>query len=124
VKHGLPWKLPKRFVPDLVGYAVSRLNIWRTQALSGNVCPRVLFTGIPVPYSELSVAFGDYVESYEGTDNTSELRSAACIALCPVGNTTGSWTLWKLSTHMKVRRTNFQKLVTSELVKRAVNALM
>jgi hypothetical protein len=123
VKHGLPWKWPKRFVPDLVGYAVSRLNIQRTQALSGNTCTRVLFTGIPVPYSELSVAFGDYVESYEGTDNTSESRSVACIALCPVGNSTGSWTLWKLSTHMKVRRTNFQKLVTSELVIRAVNAL-
>jgi hypothetical protein len=123
VKHGLPWKLPKRFVPDLVGYAVSRLNIRRTQVLSGNTCPRVLFTGIPVPYSELSVAFRDYVASYKGTDNTSETRSAACIVLCPVGNSTGSWTLWKLSTHMKVRRTNFQKLVTSELVIRAVNAL-
>jgi hypothetical protein len=86
VKHGLPWKLPKRFVSDLVGYAVSRLNIRRTQALSGNTCPRVLFTGIPVPYSELSMAFGDYVEVYEGTDNTSEARSVACIALCPVGN--------------------------------------
>jgi hypothetical protein len=46
-------------------YAVSRLNIRRTHALSGNICPRVLFTGIPVPYSELSVAFGDYVESYQ-----------------------------------------------------------
>jgi hypothetical protein len=66
VKHGLPWKLPTRFVPDQVGYAVSRLNIRLTQALNGNICPRVLFTGIPVPYSELSVAFGDYVESYEG----------------------------------------------------------
>ncbi len=88
-----------------------------------NICPRVLFTGIPVPYSELSVAFGDYVELYEGTDNTSESRSAACIALCPVGNSTESWTLWKLSTHMKVHQTNLQKLVMSELVIRAVNAL-
>jgi hypothetical protein len=123
VKHSLPWKLPKKFVLDLVGYAVSRLNIRHTQALSANTCPRVLFTGTPVPYSELSVAFGDYVEAYEGTDNTSEARSAACIALCPVGNSTGSWTLWKLETHMRVRRTNFQKLVTSELVIRAVNAL-
>jgi hypothetical protein len=71
----------------------------------------------------MSVAFGDYVEAYEGTDNTSEARSAACLVLCPVGNSTGSWTLWKLGMHMKVCRTNFQKLVTSELVIRAVNAL-
>jgi hypothetical protein len=31
--------------------------------------------------------------------------------------------LWKLGTHMRVRRTNFQKLVTSELLIHAVNAL-
>jgi hypothetical protein len=102
VKHGLPWKLPKVLVWDLVGYAVSRLNIRRTQALSDNVCPRVLFTGVPVPYKELAVAFGDYVEAYEGTDNTPGARSAACIALCPAGNASGSWALWKISTRVRV----------------------
>jgi uncharacterized 2Fe-2S/4Fe-4S cluster protein (DUF4445 family) len=50
VKHGLPWKLPKVLVCDLVAYAASRLNIRRTQALSGNV-----FRGVPVPYTELVV---------------------------------------------------------------------
>ena len=83
---------------DLVGYAVLRLNVRRTLALSQNLCPRVLFTGVPVPYKEFSIAFGDYVEAYEGMDNTSGVRSAACIALCPVGNSTGSWMLWKLDT--------------------------
>jgi hypothetical protein len=77
---------------------VLRLNVCRTQALSQNVCPRVLFTGMPVPYREFSVALGDYVGAYEGTDNTSGARSAACIALCPVGNSTGSWILWKIDT--------------------------
>jgi hypothetical protein len=85
-------------VKDLVGYAVLRLNVRRTLALSQNLCPRVLFTGVPVPYKEFSIAFGDYVEAYEGMDNTSGVRSAACIALCPVGNSTGSWTLLKLDT--------------------------
>ncbi len=122
VKQGLPWKLPAGLVRDLVGYAVSRLNIRRTQALSGNVCPRVLFTGIPVPYKELSIAFGDYVEAYEGTDNTSGAKSTACIALCPVGNSSGAWALWKLSTCVRVRRTNFKKLVTMELVIGIMNA--
>jgi hypothetical protein len=123
VKHGLPWKLPKVLVRDLVGYAVSRLNIRRTQALSDNVCPRVLFTGVPVPYKELAVAFGDYVEAYEGTTNTSGARSAACIALCPAGNASGSWALWKIGTRVRVRRTNFKKLVTTELVINMMNAL-
>jgi hypothetical protein len=86
VKHGLPWKLPQVLVKDLVGYSVSCLNVRRTQASSQNFCPRVLFTGMPVLYKEFSAAFGDYVEAYEGTDNTSGARSAACIAVCPVGN--------------------------------------
>jgi hypothetical protein len=30
VKHGLPWKLLKVLVRDLVAYAVSQLNIRRT----------------------------------------------------------------------------------------------
>jgi hypothetical protein len=69
VKLGLPWKLPDVLVKDLVAYAVSRLNIRRTTSLSGNVCPRVLFTGVLGDYKkELLLAFGDYVEAYEGTD--------------------------------------------------------
>jgi hypothetical protein len=39
VKHGLPWKLSTRFVPYLVGYAVSRLNIRHTKALNGLSAP-------------------------------------------------------------------------------------
>lgn len=44
VKHGLLWKLPQVLVRDLMAYAVSQLNIWRTQAMSENVCLRVLLT--------------------------------------------------------------------------------
>jgi hypothetical protein len=47
---GLPWSMPKQLVGDLVAYVVSRLNIRRTTALSENICPKVLFTGIPVDY--------------------------------------------------------------------------
>jgi hypothetical protein len=84
----------------------------------------VLFTGIPVDYKkELLVAFGDYVEAYEGTDNTLRARSSACIALYPVGNSIGSWVLWKIETRSRVRRSNVTKLVTSDLIKQAMNAL-
>jgi len=123
VKLGLPWKLPKVLVKDLVAYVVSRLNIRRTTALSENVCPRVLFTGAPVDYKkELQVAFGDYVEAYEGTDNTSRARSSACIALYPAGNLSGSWVLWKIETRTRVRRTNMRKVITSDLIVQAMNA--
>jgi len=84
VKAGLKWQLPNIMVRDLVAYCVSRINIRRTTAINTNVCPRVLFTGIKVNYKkELELAFGDYVEVYDGTDNTSKPRSIPCIALYP-----------------------------------------
>jgi hypothetical protein len=123
VKLGLPWKLPKVLVKNLIAYVVSRLNICRTTALSENICPRVLFTGAPVDSrKELQVAFGDYIEAYEGTDNTSRARSAACIALYPAGNLCGSWIIWKIETRTRVRRTNMRKMVTSDLIIQAMNA--
>jgi hypothetical protein len=76
VKAGLPWSLPSARVKDLVIYCVSRINLRTTSALQGTVCPRVLFTGVkPNYHKELSLAFGDYVELYTGTDNTSRERS-------------------------------------------------
>jgi hypothetical protein len=80
--------------------------------------------GMPVDYKkELSMAFGDYVESYEGTDNTSRARSSACIALYPTANSTGAWVLWKVESQMRVRRTNYVKLVTSQQLIDAINQI-
>jgi hypothetical protein len=50
VKLGLPWKPPMGLVEDLVAYTVSDLNMQRTTALSENISPRLLFTGMPVGY--------------------------------------------------------------------------
>jgi hypothetical protein len=123
VKSGLPWELPGQLIGDLVAYCVSRLNIRRMTELAENICPRVLFTGVPVDYKkELMYAFGDYVRAYEGTTNTSRARSSACIALYPVGNSTGSWAFWKNDTRSRVRRTNMEKLVTSERIINIMNA--
>ncbi len=124
VKAGLPWELPGQLVEDLVSYATSRLNIRRTTALAENICPRVLFMGIPVDYRrELTYAFGDYVEAYEGTTNTSRARSAACIALYPTGNSIGSWVLWKIDARSRVRRSNMVKLVTTDNIIAIMNAV-
>jgi len=92
-------------VKDLVAYAVSRLNIRRTTAINQNVCPKVLFTGVKVNFKkELELAFGDYCEVYDGTDNTSASRSIPCVALYPTSNSTGSWEFMNLSTKQRVRR--------------------
>jgi len=124
VKAGLPWELPGQLFKDLVTYAMSRINIRRTTALSENVCPRVLFMGMPIDYKkELQLAFGDYVEVYKGTTNNMAARSAACIALFPAANSTGSWVLWKIDTRCKVRRSNKVKLVTMDAIITTMNAI-
>jgi len=92
--------------------------------LTENIAPRVAFTGMPVQYQkELRFAFGDYVEAYEGSDNTSRPRSRACIALFPIGNSTGSWQLFKIASRSRVCRINMVKLVTSGLIVDAMNAI-
>jgi hypothetical protein len=92
--------------------------------LAENICPRVLFIGIPVDYKrELTYAFGDCVEAYEGTTNTSRARSALCIALYPTGNSIGSWVVWKIDTRSRVRRSNMVKLVTTDNIILIMNAV-
>jgi hypothetical protein len=72
---------------------------------------------------EFGLAFGDYVEAYEGTTNRMTDRSTACIALSPTNNSTGAWLLWKLSTRSRIRRTNWVKMVTTPLIADAMNAI-
>jgi hypothetical protein len=123
MKAGLPWKLPPSLVKDLVTYAVSHINIRRTTALNVNVCPKVLFTGLCMNYKkELSLAFGNYAEVYNGTDNTARSRSVPCIALYSCNNMTGSWTFLNLSTKQYIRRSQWQKMQTMESIISQMNA--
>jgi hypothetical protein len=123
VKAGLKWKLPPTLVKDLVAYAVSRINIRRTTAINLNVCSRVLFTGMRVNYKkELELAFGDYVEVYDGMENTSNSRSIPCIALYPCCNATGSWEFMSLKSKTRVCRSQWQPMVTMQAVIYAMNA--
>jgi hypothetical protein len=82
VKAGLPWTLPATFIPALITYAVSRLNLHRTSTLPGQMCPLYLFTGTKVNFrKQLMLAFGDYCKIYDGTTNTSKSRSVSAITL-------------------------------------------
>jgi hypothetical protein len=109
---------------DLMTYAVLWINIHRMMALTENVCPRVLFTGMPRDYKkELQLAFGDYSEAYKGPTNNTAERSAACIALFPVADSTDSWVLWKIDNRSKVRRGNVVKLVTMDAIIATMNTI-
>jgi hypothetical protein len=124
VKAGLPWTLPRSQVKDLMMYCVSCVNLRRTSALDGTVCPKVLFTGLKPNYrKELSLAFGDYVEVYSGTDNTSRERSVPCIALYPVGNATSTWQFWNLHTKRYMRHSMRVRMRHSELVSDIINGI-
>jgi hypothetical protein len=108
VVAGLPYKLPRQHVKDLITYTVSRINLRGTSALNTPACPRVRFTGYrPNFKSELGLAFGDYVEVYDpksherSNDGFTE-RTESCIALYPIANRNGSWVFYNLRTESYV----------------------
>ncbi len=77
---------------------MSHINIRRTTVVNVTVCLKLLFTGLCVNYKkELSLAFGDYIEVYDGTDNTAHSHSVPHIALYPSNNKTGLWAFLNLS---------------------------
>ncbi len=99
----LPWKLPPFLLRDLIAFAVSRINIKRSTAVSQNICVRVAFTGMrPDFQKELSLGFGDYCEEYDGTDNTIKSRNIPCIALYSCCNVMGSWAFYSLMTRITI----------------------
>jgi Reverse transcriptase (RNA-dependent DNA polymerase) len=127
VVSGLPWKLPKVLVKDLVAYAVSRRNVRRTTSRVDSVAPRVAFTGRRIQYKkEFAIAFGDYVESYDphGIKNDAmRERTQPGIALYPAGNAHGSWIFYQVNTGKRVMPSTWTKMVTSQLIVDKMNEL-
>jgi len=104
-KASLPWQLSISLVKDLVAFVVSRINMERSAAINLNVAPKVLFTGMKSDFkNEFSLAFGDYCEVYDRTDNTSKERSVPCIALYSCNNAAGSWAFLNLKSKQRLRR--------------------
>ena len=125
VFNSLPWRQPEILDEALGMYAVSRINL-RNNSTTG-VCPRVAFTGRKPNFkSELSVAYGDYVEGYNAASKSNAVQDArtnSLIALYPTGNSVGSWVCYNIVSTRFVRRTNLTKMVTTDLVIDQMNAL-
>jgi hypothetical protein len=129
VISGLPWNLPKVLIDDVIFFAVNRLNMRCAQSSShGVAAPRVKFTGRKPSFKkEFSISFGDYLECYKpGVKSNDALkeRSDPCLALYPTGNASGSWVVYNFKTRRRVRRTNWRKMITTQLVINAVNQLL
>jgi hypothetical protein len=103
------------------------MNHRRSSSNVSTISPRVAFTGRKPNYNkELGLAFGDYVERYDPkvkSNDAEDDRAEPCIALYPTGNAVGSWNFLNVTSGRQVRRSNWTKMVTTELVINAVNAM-
>jgi hypothetical protein len=127
VISGLPWTCPMQMRPDAVAYTVTRHNIRKSSCNGTGVAPRVALTGVkPMYKKELSIAFGDYCECRDPaakSNDASAKRTNTCIALYPVGNSTGSWVFMNLDTKRRVRRSQWKKMVTTQVIIDRLNAM-
>ena len=128
----LPWDLPRANICDLVSYAVSRINSRRSTAGDSNVAPKVLFTGRKFRHNkEFGLKFGDYCEVADPTvvgvpqksKAVQHSRTQTCIALFPCNNEVGSWQFLNLSSGLRVRRSTWTKMVTTDVVVARMNQL-
>jgi hypothetical protein len=127
VQSDIPWEIPTQLIPDLVSYATSRANLRAPQSGQSKVCPRVAFTGVKPSYrKELGLSFGDYVECYDPkalSKNAEKDRTEPCIALFPTANCNGSWWMFNMKTTTRIRRSQWQKMVTTQLVMDTMNSI-
>ena len=125
----VPFKLSKDRLKDLATYAVNRMNLKSTEGLISNESPRVRFTGIKPEFSaEFGLSFGDYVEAYNPraeakSNDVTVPRTEPCIALYPSANKNGSWVMYNINSNTYVRRSQWKKLPTSQVIINAMNAL-
>ena len=123
---GLPWKIPKSKIKDLVRYAVCRKNM-RRSANGSRVAPKVAFTGrIPTYNREYGLSFGTYCETTDPkveSRNVEQSRTEACIALYPANNANQSWIFLNLKTNRYVRRSSWIVMNTDQLIIDRMNEL-
>ena len=120
-----PWSIPRRLLPHLVQFAISRINLVPHRGgILGVACPREAFLGVKADYKiDLQVGFGDLAEAiYASTDNTTVARTHAAVALSPAGQD-GSYFFLDLGTKSIFRAAKYTVLPTSEATIAAMNAL-
>ena len=120
-----PWSIPRRLLPHLVQFAVSRINLVPHRGgILGVACPREAFLGIKTDYSiDLQVGFGDSVEATRAsTDNSTVARTHAAISLSPAGYDGTCW-FFDLQTKTTFKAAKYTLLPTTDAVISVMNAL-
>ena len=98
----LPYQLSQSLTVWLIYHCASRSNFVPISTLSETITPREYLLGRQLDYNlDLQLKFGEYVEVFTRTTNSSAARTRPGIALVSVGNLHGSWKVLMLDT-MKV----------------------
>eukprot|EP00536_Pseudo-nitzschia_multiseries_P010625 jgi/Psemu1/203784/e_gw1.332.17.1 len=93
-------KLPKRMIIALAQCTVFYINAFPwPDGVSQELSPLTIVEGRTLLYNlHFQVIFGEYAQTYEGTDNTMNSRTVGAIALGPSGNLQGGVRLYSLLT--------------------------
>ena len=95
----LPYQLPQSLTVWLIYHCASRSNFVPISTLSETITPREYLLGRQLDYNlDLQLKFGEYVEVFTRTSNSSAARTRPGIALVSVGNLHGSWKVLMLDT--------------------------
>jgi len=87
----IPYVIPGNLIQYSVYWTIFTINATRRTPLG---TPRELYNGTKTNYKrDMKLSFGEYGHSYivPKRSNTNELRTVASIALCPTGNSKGTW---------------------------------
>jgi hypothetical protein len=84
-------QIPKKMLVAMVTTNVFYINAFPwPQGVSQELSPYTIIEGVILDYDlHFQVIFGEYAQTYEGTDNTNKERTVGAIALGPSGNLQG-----------------------------------
>ena len=99
-------KIPKIMLSHLIYTVIFYLNAFPWPAgVSQELSPCTIVEGITLTYAKhFQVIFGEYAQTYEGTDNTMKERTIGAIALGPSGNLQGGVRFFSLDTGRVINR--------------------
>lgn len=117
-------RLPRVVVKELVSFASRAHNMLIAKdGISQTISPECIVTGKPKPdYRCMKLAFGTYVQVYNGTSNDTKSRTLGAI-LNPTGKAKGDYYFLSLATGEKIHRRSWVDLPISDLVISRVEAI-
>jgi hypothetical protein len=107
IYNTLPYKLSNNFLPHLIQFCVTRINLVPHKTGLTNISPFEAFKGRKVDYHrDIRIDFGDYAEALDPYADNSQ----AVISLGPTGNATGTVKFHSILSGKVIHRDQFTVL--------------